>query len=280
MRTRLAAVLLLAAVSASASNLPLRVSFQGKLVDPATNLPKNGSFDMTFKLYSVPTGGTALYTETQTGVTVSNGVFAVELGSTAVLSPDLFSGASVYLGVTVSPDAEMTPRQHLVMAPYAFTAAQLVSDGPARVEVGASYSTFTAAGDLDLAGGLSAKTASLTATGAGVYSLTASSGASVGGDLSVAGESYVGLYYRNLNENNANCRVACTTAGTALVGGGCYETATNQLRRSFPSSENTDAAAIGTPVVDGASAAYSWTCVYSGSNAGNRCFAICARLQN
>ncbi|MBI3563600.1 MAG: hypothetical protein HY079_00220 [Elusimicrobia bacterium] len=366
---RFAAVFLAAlALPAAASNLPLRVHFQGRLTDPATNAPRDGAFDMTFKLYDAASGGTALYTETQTGVPVSNGAFSVQLGSTLGLSPDLFTGASMYLGVTVSPDAEMTPRQRLVMAPYAFTAAQLVADSAARVRVGTAYSTFTATGDLTVPGafsgasasltgalsaasaaltgaltaqdaaltgdltaasaglsgavtassgtftatgaqygvdsasgvvvragtlsvrgpggvdaggtGLLASTATLTGTGPGVYSLTTSSSVSVGADLSVAGTLGFGLYYRNLVQNNANCRAACTTAGTRLIGGGCYQTTTNTLRRSFPSSENTDAAAIGTPVVNAATAAFSWTCVFSAANAANACFAICARVEN
>lgn len=166
MRTALAfafALLALSAAPAGASNLPLRVSFQGRLTDPATNNPRSGAYDMTFRLYSVPSGGTALYTETQLQVPVNNGIFSTQLGSITALSPDLFANASSYLGITVSPDAtEMTPRQRLAMAPYAFTAAQLVGDSAARVQVGTSYSTFTAAGGLNLSGALAAASASLT----------------------------------------------------------------------------------------------------------------------
>ena len=356
------------AVPAAASNLPLRVQFQGRLTDPATGNPRNGAYDMTFKLYAAPSGGSALWTESQTQVPVSNGVFAVQLGSLTALSPDLLTGASAYLGVTVSPDAEMTPRQRLVMAPYAFTAAQLVADSTARIAVGASYSTFTAAGDLSVPRTVSASSASLTGTlyassasltgsltgatasltgalnaavggftgavtassgtftatgsqygvdsasgvvvragtlsvqgtggidaggtglvastatftggGSGVFSLTTSSSVSVGQDVDVNGTLAFGIYFRNVNQNNANCRAACTTAGTQLIGGGCLETTTNQLRQSYPSTENTDAAAIGTAVTNAATAAFSWTCVYSGANAGNRCFAVCARVRN
>jgi hypothetical protein len=156
------ATLLLPAAPARASNLPLRVAFQGRLTDPSTNNPRSGAYDMTFRLYSVPSGGAALYTETQLQVPVSNGVFSTQLGSITALTPDLFTSASSYLGITVSPDAtEMTPRQRLAMAPYAFTAAQLVADSNARVQVGTSYSTFTAAGGLNLAGALAAASASL-----------------------------------------------------------------------------------------------------------------------
>lgn len=177
MRRPLAALLLLLAAAATAANSPLKLNFQGRLIDPATNVPKDGTFSMTFRVYAAPTGGTALYTETQSAVGVSNGVFSVQLGSAAALSPDLFAGASAYLSVQVAPDAEMTPRQQLVMSPYAMTAAQLVGPGDARVRAGeTAYSTFTSAGNLLLQAGVSATTGTFSGTGSTVYSVTASSG--------------------------------------------------------------------------------------------------------
>lgn len=182
---RLLAVLFLFALAfpAAAVILPLRIPFQSKLIDPATNNPKNGTFSMQFKLYNAPTGGTALFTETQS-VLVTNGVFAVQIGTVSLLTPDLFSGASAYLGVTVGADSEMTPRQPLSMSPYAFTAAQLVGDQNIRVNAGTTYSTFTSAGNLTLQYGIVAGTATyatVTSTGVGSFGITTSSGINMGG---------------------------------------------------------------------------------------------------
>ncbi|MCR4294718.1 MAG: hypothetical protein NUW21_04240, partial [Elusimicrobia bacterium] len=180
--------------------LPLRINLQGKLTDPASGAPRNGSFSLTFKIYAAPSGGTALFTESQT-VSVDNGVFSTHLGSTALLTPDLFAGASAYLGITVSPDSEMTPRQRLVMSPYAFTSAQLVHQNDVRVNAGNAYSTFTAAGNwlmpagvvagtAAFSGSLTASSGTFTATGAGQYSLETSSGASMAaGTLKLAAAS-------------------------------------------------------------------------------------------
>lgn len=176
-------------LAAHAVVLPLRINLQGKLVDPASGTPRNGTFSLTFRIYAAPGGGTALFTESQT-VSVDNGVFSTHLGSTALLTPDLFSGASAYLGITVSPDSEMTPRQQLVMSPYAFTSAQLVHHDDIRVNAGNAYSTFTAAGNWLVPGGVVAGTAafsgaltassgSFTAAGANQYSLQTSSGISM-----------------------------------------------------------------------------------------------------
>lgn len=181
MRRLLTPLLFFMAAVVSAANLPLKLNFQGKLLDPATNEPRNGAFTMTFRVYAAPTGGTALFTETQTGVNVANGVFSVQIGSVTALSPTLFSGASAYLSVQVSPDSEMAPRQQLNMSAYAFTAAQLVADGEAPVRVGSAYSTFTSAGNLFLPGSLTASSGTFTAAGPAQYSAATSSGLLVGG---------------------------------------------------------------------------------------------------
>lgn len=193
MRSRALAALaaaLLSPATALALSQPLRVNFQGKLLDPATNLPKTGTVSLTFNVYQAPTGGTSLYTETQNGVPLTNGVFAVQIGATEGLPRDLFLGASAYLGVTVVGDAggEMSPRQSLAMSPYAFTANQLSDSSDVRLVAGPTYSTFTSAGNLLVPGGVAAATAAFSGSGPTVYSLTTSSGIQMNaGTLDVTG---------------------------------------------------------------------------------------------
>ena len=196
----------LLAANAHAALLPWKINFQGKLLDPATNEPRNGAFNMTLRIYTEPTGGTAGYTETQT-VSVNNGVFSIQIGSAAALSSDLLAGASAYLGVTIAPDSEMSPRQQLVMTPYAVTATQLIADSSARVRVENAYSTFTATGDLSLSGGLvassgvfsngvDAASGTFSASGTAQYSVRTSSGVDVGGGtLRVSGSGGVDADY-------------------------------------------------------------------------------------
>ncbi|MDP3543053.1 MAG: hypothetical protein Q8T11_11365 [Elusimicrobiota bacterium] len=175
--------LLAVAGAASAVNMPLRIPFQGKLIDPADNSPRNGDVVMTFRIYDVPTAGSALYTEPMT-VAVNNGVFAVQLGTSAQLSANLFSHASAYLGITVAGDSEMLPRQPLTMSAYAFTSMQLASPSDIRVNAGTSYSTFTAQGNLTMQYGVVAGTgtyAILTSTGVGTFGIVTSSGINMGG---------------------------------------------------------------------------------------------------
>jgi hypothetical protein len=194
-------LVLLASSHARADFLPDRLNFQGKLVDPATNNPKTGSVSLTFKLYNVPTGGSALYTETQINVPLTNGVFAVQIGTTAAVSRELFLSASSYLGVTVVGDAggEMVPRQQLVMNAYAFTAHQLADPSEVRLIAGTTFSTFTSAGNLIVPAGVSgssgtfsngvtAASGTFSATGSAQYSLNTSSGINMSaGTLDVTG---------------------------------------------------------------------------------------------
>lgn len=173
--------LVLSTISAGAVNLPLRIPFQGKLIDPASNNPRNGDIVMTFRVYDAPTGGAAMFTEAMT-VPVNNGVFAVQIGTSALLSSDLFSHASAYLGVTVAGDSEMLPRQPLTMGAYAFTSMQLVSHEAIRVNSGTAYSTFTTAGNWIMPYGVTGGTATfmtVASTNVGTFSIVSSSGISM-----------------------------------------------------------------------------------------------------
>ncbi len=97
---------------------PQTINYQGYLTN-GSGQAVNTATSMAFRIYDVPTGGTALFTETQM-VTPVNGVFNVVLGSTAPLI--LQFDVPYYLGITSGADAEMTPRQALTSTPYAFRA--------------------------------------------------------------------------------------------------------------------------------------------------------------
>jgi len=109
-------VILFAVVSAHAAP-PQTMHFQGYLKDAAGD-PVVGSVDMVFALYDVASGGTALWSETHTGVPVDDGVYSVVLGSATPI--DLAFDEPYYIGIAVGTDAEMTPRQELASSAYAF----------------------------------------------------------------------------------------------------------------------------------------------------------------
>ncbi|MGD2178352.1 MAG: hypothetical protein PVG71_11075, partial [Anaerolineae bacterium] len=92
------------------------ISYQGRLLD-ADGDRVDGTPVMTFSLYAEPSGGTSLWSDTFP-VSVDEGLFNAHLD----VDPALFDGQALWLGVQVEGDAEeMTPRQTLLPAPYAFS---------------------------------------------------------------------------------------------------------------------------------------------------------------
>jgi len=108
-----------------AIDIPQLINYQGKLTDGSGN-PITGARDMTFRLYG---GVTQFWTETQTGVSVSNGVFNVLLGSGTPIGsiPD---GGNCSLEVVVA-GVTISPKVPLVSVPYTYAAekAATVDDG-------------------------------------------------------------------------------------------------------------------------------------------------------
>jgi len=96
--------------------VPGVISYQGTLMDKGIGEPFNGSLDITFRVYSAETGGTALWEE-QHAVTVTEGLFNVNLGSITPFSSAILGSDPLYLGVQVESDAEMTPREVIGASP-------------------------------------------------------------------------------------------------------------------------------------------------------------------
>jgi hypothetical protein len=101
------------------------INYQGRLVDNSNN-PITGSTAMTFRLYNVPNGGTALWTEAYSGassINVQAGLFNVLLGTLNPIPASIFvTNNTLFLGITVGNDSEMIPREQLGSAPYAIVA--------------------------------------------------------------------------------------------------------------------------------------------------------------
>lgn len=122
-------LLLFTSQASAATGINKQINFQGKVVNADGTNVANGNYDFVFKLYSVDTAGTAIWTETRTGgnqVTVMDGVFQVNLGSVTTLPGSVdFNTDNIYLGVTFHTDSEMTPRVRFTAVPYAFNADKI-----------------------------------------------------------------------------------------------------------------------------------------------------------
>jgi hypothetical protein len=90
---------------------------QGRLTDASGN-PLNGTVVITFSLYAVSSGGTALCRDVNS-VTVSNGLFNSNIWGNC--TQDVVNGQQLYLGIKVEADEEMTPRRPIYVVPYAWS---------------------------------------------------------------------------------------------------------------------------------------------------------------
>ena len=108
-----------------------QIPFYGTLNDTVGS-PLTGTYDMVFRIYDSASGGTLLDTSTHTVgngnvITVTDGEFNVLLGSGTgnALDGIDFNSSSIYVGLTVESDSEMTPRERLGSAPYSFNSDAL-----------------------------------------------------------------------------------------------------------------------------------------------------------
>ncbi|MGQ9854820.1 MAG: hypothetical protein ACUVTG_15645, partial [Candidatus Oleimicrobiaceae bacterium] len=132
------------------AQIPQTVSYQGLLTDASGTPVPDGTYALTFRLYDVPTGGTALWTETQP-VEVSSGVMNVTLG--AIIPLALPFDRQYWLGIAVGTEPEMMPRVPLTSSPYAFAARGVYGTAnifPATGSVG--IGVYSPSASLEVAG--------------------------------------------------------------------------------------------------------------------------------
>jgi len=113
------------------------VPFQGRLHDGAGQVVSDGVYDLTFSAYDTPTGGTAVWSENHSQVSVIHGYVNVLLGAInpldeagyATQEPLYDSNSTLvdftekkYLGISINGGAEMFPRSQLVPSFHAYTA--------------------------------------------------------------------------------------------------------------------------------------------------------------
>lgn len=121
------------------TTVPTLMNFQGRLTDSAGNIKPNGTYNMKLRLYTVASGGSTVWTEDRLvsasqGVTVTNGLFSIQLGSVTSLPASLFASGALYLEVelptpatatSASPvwtEGAMSPRNQMATSAYAYNA--------------------------------------------------------------------------------------------------------------------------------------------------------------
>ena len=98
--------------------IPELLNYQGVLKDASGNIVPDGNYDLTFNIYDVESGGTAIWSEVNT-VNVIDGIVSLKLGTFSSLPPTMFNKA-LWIGITVGTGSELTPRVFLSTVPYSF----------------------------------------------------------------------------------------------------------------------------------------------------------------
>lgn len=127
-------ILVLCIVMLSANALAdcvCEMGWQGTLCDPY-GVALDTTVSMAFAIYTDSTGGIQVWSESQSSVTVSHGLFNVLLGRVNAIPDTVFNESSRWLAVQVGGDPELSPRQKIGGVGYAFRAAEADSADYAR----------------------------------------------------------------------------------------------------------------------------------------------------
>jgi hypothetical protein len=165
-------VWLLSCIAMAAAAAPDTLGYQGRLTNGGVAV--NGNVTVTFRLYSVASGGTALWTEANS-VAVANGLYSVILGQSTAFPGSLFT-QPLWLGVSLNADPEMTPRQPLTSTPYSQRAksadsanyASALSVTPTLCPTGQAARGITTAGNATSCVAIGSGTVTSVGTGTGL----------------------------------------------------------------------------------------------------------------
>jgi hypothetical protein len=108
--------------SATSATVSQKLSYQGLLTTSGGAPVVDGLYDLKFEMFNVSTSGGALWSETQTGVTVSHGTFSVLLGAVtplvSIFYQPLWLEVTAVSGPGLSGSITFAPRAELASAAY------------------------------------------------------------------------------------------------------------------------------------------------------------------
>ncbi|MBN1426728.1 hypothetical protein JXA88_19460, partial [Candidatus Fermentibacteria bacterium] len=124
------------------AEIPLMISYQGKVTDTGGAPVADGPYSMQFRIYEVDEGGSPLWDSGARTVTVVGGIFSVLLGESPQPALGLQFQVDLWLEVVIEGDVQ-SPRRPLASVGYAYMASGLV---PGTEVVGAVHDggAFTA----------------------------------------------------------------------------------------------------------------------------------------
>jgi len=124
MKTRFIILAAILALSVGATRLtaqiPRTLSYQGVLTDNAGKPRPDGNYTFTFRFYTSPTGGTAIWSESKS-LPVKNGLFSTVLGEQTPFGAAVKFDKQYWLGIQVGNEPELSPRIALTSVGYSFS---------------------------------------------------------------------------------------------------------------------------------------------------------------
>ncbi len=197
---------------------PRTISYQGYITNAGGN-PVQGNHAIAVKLYDVETGGTALFSETQT-VSVNKGIYNLIIGASTPggIPSSVQFDRTYWLGFGIDGGTELTPRVQLTSSPYSMRA--IMADSARAVAPGAIGTSSIADGSVTPAKLSSLGSTAgqiLVSTGAGVAwtslpGLVVSSLNGMKGDLEILGGTNI-----QITKNNATGKITVTSLSVGTI---------------------------------------------------------------
>ena len=247
------------------SQVPQTISYQGVLTDAAGTNVADGDYSIVFTLYDALTGGTNLWTETQT-VTVSGGLFNVILGS--VNPVNLEFDKQYWLGISIEGGDELSPRTELTSSAYSLNTknipdnivtAEKVADGNLVRSVNSLKDNVTLAAGSNVNISESGNTITISASGGGSEGISSLDGVSNdGGNIDLVAGSNVTITPDDANNKitisasggGSGGSITSVNAGDGLTGGGSSGDVSLNVAAGDGISVSADAVSLNTTYTD------------------------------
>ena len=246
-------LVIITTVSASAAINP-QINFQGKITNPDGTNITNGNYSIRFRLYSDPTldaantcgANTCTWEETKS-VTITDGIFQTALGDTTTLPGSVdFNTNSIYLGIKVGADTEMTPRVRFTASPYAFnsekvgglSASQLVQLSPGTQQTGSINvsGSITTASTLAVQGSNAVTLGSTTNVGAILFQDGSINNRTVTINVAALPTASYSLTLPTTAPSVSQCLQSGAATASQLVFGSCTGAPTPTLQQTYTAS--------------------------------------------
>ncbi|MGE4069843.1 MAG: hypothetical protein AB7E72_01555 [Lysobacterales bacterium] len=123
-----------------AQSVPPSMNYQGHLTNATGQPLANGQYTLTFDVYNVPIGGSAVWGPQTMVVDVVNGYFNVLLSADSTGGDPIataFTAQPRYVGIRVDGAAEILPRQQVLSAAFAMQALRASGADSANSSIGA-----------------------------------------------------------------------------------------------------------------------------------------------